>query len=72
LIRKQPTKHTACIPNPRIGGYLFVTIAEGRLKTKPINPSFNQPANERFRLKIIDPIANLSINDTTIVPGFRE
>jgi len=52
-----------------MGAYCFVTSASGRLKIIPTKPPFTQPGMGNSMLKIINPIANLLMNEATIALG---
>jgi hypothetical protein len=51
---------------PGIGAYCFVTIASGKLNTRPIKPPFAHPGIGSGILKIIKPMANRLIKDAVI------
>lgn len=49
-----------------MGGYFFVTMASGKLRTNPTIPPFNQPGIPNSILKIMNPIANLLMKEAVI------
>ena len=53
-------------PSPIIGAYCFVTIASGRFKTRPTSPPLIQLGIGSSKLNMINPMANLLMNDADI------
>jgi len=63
---KKPQTIPPIRPSPRIGGYCLVINASGRLKTKPTNPPLTQPGIGSSMLKMMNPIANLLMNEAAM------
>lgn len=63
---KNPQISPPISPSPKIGPYCFVTIASGKLNIIPTSPPFTQPGSGKSKLKMINPIANLLMNEAVI------